>query len=243
MIRTALIVTTALLAACFESHKGVQELRGDDCYTCHVDDYDATSMPVHTAPTVDFPTACVNCHKTTDWQPALEGNHPAEIVFPIQSGAHATTPCLQCHDLDVGLPSSAGANTNCIGCHPNDAYQRDAHVGTTSVAGTPYQYRADIANFCLVCHPKGTALKHPDDKFPRTGDHNASCVTCHDRSAGNDAQGANTTCLVSGCHSLGEEDGQHREVNNYTATRNGPWPQPNLTSRNFCRVCHPRGRN
>ncbi|MEZ4362106.1 MAG: hypothetical protein R3B48_18100 [Kofleriaceae bacterium] len=242
----ALVVVAAVslgVVACFERHDTTQVLRGSDCVACHLDDFRATSQPSHTAATANFPTTCADCHRTTSWHPALEGRHPAEQVFPIESGAHAKAACLTCHQLELGA-SRAGANTDCLQCHPNDAYQQSAHQGARSPTGVAYLYRAEIRNFCLSCHPKGTAQKHPNDKFPRTGEHNVACASCHDRSAGADAMGANTTCIESGCHhTLSWSDSKHREVRTYTSSRNGPWSKPFITSRNFCLLCHARGRN
>lgn len=234
-------VLLGALGACFQQHDGVQELRGADCATCHLPDYQATTAPAHGA--AAFPTTCGDCHLRSEWHPALEGRHPAEAVFPIETGAHASSACLACHELGRG-PSKGGANTACIACHPDDDYQRGAHVGAASPTGVAYRYQAEVPNFCLTCHPKGTALKHPNDKFPRTGAHNVECATCHDRRSGVDTAGANTTCVESGCHhTLAYSDGKHREVRNYTAYRNGPWQQPHITARNFCLLCHKSGRN
>lgn len=236
-----LAVTALLLTACFESHQGVQELRGADCAACHLPQYQATTAPGHAA--AAFPTTCGDCHLRVHWQPALEGTHPAEDVFPIRSGAHASAPCLECHEPTRGA-SRSGANTQCTACHPDDAEQRNSHVGATSTSGAPYRYQAEAPSFCLTCHPKGTALRHPNDKFPRTGPHDTACTSCHLRELGPDTRGGNASCLEAGCHhTLSYSDAKHREVRNYTSSRNGPWPAPHLTSRNFCLVCHPRGRN
>jgi hypothetical protein len=228
-----LIVVLALVAGCMQSHPDqIVEITQESCATCHTTEYDATSVPPHT--TAGFPTTCGDCHRTTDWHPALGGLHP-EPKFAVTSGPHGGVKCLVCHDLDSPAPSTAGADTNCIQCHPDSRDQRDSHVGTLGPQGQPYAYSEAVPNFCLTCHPTGRANKHPDKKFPRTGPHNRPCTTCHDRSAGPDAAGANTTCLNSGCHSLGEEDRQHREENGYTSRRGDG------SNRHFCLECHPTG--
>lgn len=231
----------AAFAACFESHQGTQELRSADCVVCHLPQYQATTAPGHVA--IDFPTTCGDCHLRTNWQPALEGRHPAEDVFPIRSGGHVGVDCQECHALGSG-PSRGGANTRCTACHPDDTYQRTSHEGATSTTGVAYRYQADVPSFCLACHPKGTAKKHPNDKFPRSGPHDTACTSCHLRATGADTRGANASCIEAGCHhTLAYSDGKHREVRDYAAARNGPWTSPHLTSRNFCLLCHPRGRD
>jgi hypothetical protein len=250
------------LCACFESHGQTREIRSEDCVLCHRADFDATSMPIHSAPDVDFPTTCASCHRSIDWRPALEGRHPApgtytgldpmgqvqNQTFLIDRGPHASVRCLTCHDLDVDLPDvpvaqRRGFNTDCLQCHPNDAYQQDAHAGVVSAIGGPYTtYRADVGNFCLACHPAGDALNHPRDRFPLTGGHDGRCTSCHVRAMGPDKGGQNTTCLASGCHSLGRTDAEHEE-RSYATYRSAP--PPPLTTSNFCRAggCHPDGRN
>jgi len=229
------MIVVCVLVACTQSHTGQIEIRQEDCAACHTADYDATTTPVHA--TAGFPTTCADCHRNVDWVPALEGIHP-EPRFMVKAGPHGGIKCLVCHDLDAMLPSVAGANTNCLQCHPDDAYQRDSHVGVRGPAGQTYAYTSAQRNFCLTCHPAGTALKHPNDRFPRTGDHNAPCSTCHDRASGvPDQGGMNTTCITSGCHSLAEENDHHREVGEYASARGDG------SNRHFCLQCHPTGRN
>ncbi|MGE0404564.1 MAG: hypothetical protein AB7T06_48085 [Kofleriaceae bacterium] len=231
MIR--LVVTFAILGACMESHPpGVQPLANEDCYTCHVADFQAA--PGHSARS----TACDNCHRTHGWAPALS-DHP-DTAFPIAAGPHRDAKCLVCHDLDSTQPSTAGANTNCIQCHPDDSEQKSGHVGATSLTGTPYSYDSATPNFCLSCHPKGQAGKHPDNKFPRSGPHSVPCLSCHIRADGPDDDGGNTSCVESGCHhTLSWSDREHDgEVGNY-ASRRGDG-----SNKHFCLAsgCHPDGR-
>jgi len=236
-----------LVGSCLQSHDDKRvAIRTDDCVKCHQVDYDATTTPPHGAVptatgTVEFPTTCADCHRTTSWQPALGGLHPAPPKFPIAAGPHDAIKCLKCHDLDLAPTSVLGANTNCIQCHPKTDELEDAHVGTRSPMGVTYAYAPAVANFCLTCHPNGLAKKHPRDQFPLTGPHNARCTSCHDRASGlPDMDGMNTTCINGGCHSLAEEDGHHNEENRteYQAKRG------NGSNRHFCLEsgCHPDGR-
>ncbi|HEX7838806.1 MAG TPA: hypothetical protein VF469_15120 [Kofleriaceae bacterium] len=231
---TRLVIATLLiLGGCFQSHPaGQQELMGTDCYACHTSVYVKTTQPVHRDTPAVYSTSCANCHRTIGWQPALEGLH--SDVFVIASGKHAQIACLSCHDLSSGQPSMAGANTNCIQCHPDDRAQRDNHADVVSVTNAPYTYQAAVPNFCLSCHPAGTADLHPDNLFRRTGDHNVPCGQCHDRTAGPDTKGANVTCVDSRCHhtltfSNGIDDHNTTE---YTTQRGDG------ASRNFCHHCH-----
>jgi hypothetical protein len=253
----------ALLGACFESHDGNQRaLTGDDCYQCHQPSYEQTAAPPHQAS--GFPISCVDCHTTISWQPAL-GNHPPPLTYGdaagknttfLLSGDHDDIACFGCHDLAIGSvrypdpPPSRGFNSNCIQCHPDDSDQRDAHVGRgfsfpvgTPWASTPYEYKPTALNFCRACHPEGTALGHPNDQFPRTGNHNTSCTSCHSVPGRPDADGANVSCMGPGCHSLAEEDREHDEAQ-YPTLRNNPpvGMYPWITRDNFCLVCHPRGK-
>jgi hypothetical protein len=227
-----------LLVSCMQSRDNpAVEVRGEDCSTCHVDDFDSTTLPPHR--TEQFPTTCGDCHRTNDWQPALEGLHPLEPKFPL-GVPHDNIKCFGCHDLDLATTSKAGANTNCVQCHPDSNDMRGGHAGAKSAQGVAYAYTPAVANFCFSCHPTGRLAPHPDQAFPRTGPHDSYCVTCHDRTLGSDVDGMNTTCLNSGCHSLAKADGDHREEDtaDYMKARG------NGSNRHFCLEsgCHPDGR-
>ncbi|TMQ28622.1 MAG: hypothetical protein E6J90_00235 [Deltaproteobacteria bacterium] len=230
MTRFAIAIT--LLAGCFLHHPGdQQELMGTDCYSCHTTDYAATTAPVHRDTPQVFSTTCVDCHRTARWQPALEGLH--SDTFIIARGAHAGIACLDCHDLAGAQPSKAGANTNCLTCHPDDATLRDGHDGVTTATDQPFAYLASVANFCLACHPAGTADVHPDNLFARTGSHAVPCNQCHDRRAGPDTKGANVTCVESRCHAISAVQGGEGHLG-------AKWDQAlgNGMRRNFCHDCH-----
>lgn len=222
-----------LLAACFQSHPaGQRELAGDDCYGCHAADYAATTAPVHRATPDVFSTACTGCHAMVSWKPALEGKH--SDVFVIAEGPHAPIACLDCHDLAAARPSKQGANTSCIQCHPNDAHQVETHTGIDTLIGRPYSYLASVPNFCLDCHPAGTAGVHPEARFSLRGDHAVPCGDCHDRVAGADRAGGNVTCVESKCHhTLRDTDGTEGHTDGDYRTARGTG-----ASRNFCHHCH-----
>ncbi len=232
------VLFVLLLAGCFESHSSnMKELANEDCYTCHTPDYQGTTAPIHPQNADVYSTACVNCHRTTGWMPALKGLH--SNVFIIDSGVHTNIKCLVCHDLDQGEDSTKGANTNCLQCHPNTAALDTSHQGVLSVTGAPYQYVDTAVHFCLDCHPDGRAPKHPDNLFPRTNNHNVACASCHVRTDGSDVMGMNTTCTDSACHhTLSWSDGRHNgDVGRYGTVRG------NGGNKHFCldSGCHPDG--
>jgi hypothetical protein len=233
MTRLATVIALVHLAGCFQSHGADQpELAGTDCYTCHTADYMGTTAPVHRDAPQVFSTGCASCHRTVGWKPALEGSHGE--VFVIATGPHTPIACQGCHDLASGQPSALGANTNCIQCHPDDAKQAADHIGVTTVANAPYAYLTGVANFCLACHPSGTADAHPDQLFARTGDHAVACGDCHDRAAGPDTKGGNVTCVSAQCHhTLSQSDTiEDHGTTDYTTARGAG------ASRNFCHQCH-----
>lgn len=232
MTRLPFALAVLWLTGCFASHASdQQELAGSDCYTCHTKDYAGTTAPVHGNTPQVFTTACASCHRVASWKPALEGQHSP--VFIVSKGPHASIACLDCHDLATGLPSSRGANTNCIQCHPDSATQAADHEGATGPNGARYAYQASVPNFCLQCHPAGTADAHPDNLFARRGDHDVPCADCHDRSAGPDTKGGNVTCVESRCHhTLSVADRIDDHGAKYTSARG------NGTNRNFCHQCH-----
>jgi hypothetical protein len=139
------LVAFLALAGCMRDHPpGVVQTGDNGCLTCHLHDYQATTMPVHAG---EFPRTCGDCHRTVGWQPALEGLHAGR--FP-RGGAHADVACLDCHDPDRG-PSAGGANTICALCHTHRRSEADGQHD--DVAG--YAWLPDDPSFCLRCHPTG----------------------------------------------------------------------------------------
>jgi hypothetical protein len=233
MTRLAAVIACLGLAACFQAHpSGQQELAGRECYTCHVNEYETTSAPVHRDTPQVYSTTCQTCHRMTAWQPALEGAHSE--MFVIAQGPHANIACLGCHDLASAMPSKLGANTNCIQCHPDSAPLTAGHAGVTLFAGSPYKYESSVPNFCLQCHPAGLQELHPDQLFARKVNHAVVCAACHDRTAGPDTKGANVTCVDAACHhTLKRTDGtEGHEDGDYKRSRG------NGSNRAFCHECH-----
>ena len=131
----AVLASLALAAGCLRDHDpALIQTGSNDCYTCHHSNYVATTAPAHTSEPTRYHRACGDCHKTSAWQPALEGPHAGR--FP-RGGAHSDVACLECHDPERG-PSADGANTICALCHTS-AHHRDPAV----------------PNSCLECHRDG----------------------------------------------------------------------------------------
>ncbi len=120
-----------------------------DCFSCHQDDYNATTNPGHIA--AELSTDCMECHTTLPgWKPAEFPVHDAQF-FPIYSGAHQGKwdNCSDCHTNTANY-----AVFTCIDCHAhNKADMDDKHLGEVS----GYQYNSAA---CMECHPRGS---HEDD--------------------------------------------------------------------------------
>jgi hypothetical protein len=207
------------------------EARAKQCVDCHQTAYSLTRNPAHASL---FPTTCATCHDTQAWTPATvpAAEHP---IFKLD-GAHASTPCAQCHP---GTPARySGTPTTCASCHAAD-FQRAAGL----VAG-----HATFPSTCDTCHST-TAWKptlggmgtHPESLFPiTTGSHAnkaIACTDCHIASLGSPVKGANCDCIHChlGAHNEPATDTTHATmmVPNYKPT---PASMPN-----GCRTCHGAG--
>jgi hypothetical protein len=116
-----------------------------DCFSCHQDDYDATTNPGHLA--VNLSTACIECHTTQPgWKPAKFTIHDG-LYFPIYSGRHRDewNSCTECHTN----PSNYSIFT-CIDCHEHSKSRTDNQHNEER----GYEYNS-VA--CLDCHPDGRA--------------------------------------------------------------------------------------
>ena len=124
---------------CNDCHGGgVYQGTPRECVGCHLDDFNATNDPNHTA--AGFPTDCVLCHHTNhlSWDQAVF-SHPD---FPIASGRHSGNPCSACHPNQ----SNFGVFTCTTSCHPRSEMD-DEH---NDVSGYVYDSPA-----CYSCHPTG----------------------------------------------------------------------------------------
>jgi hypothetical protein len=124
-------------SACHSS--GVYAGLPSDCVDCHLDNYNATANPNHLG--AGFPTDCEICHRASDsnWN---QGSFD-HTYFPITSGKHAGTQCIDCH-----TDSSNYRIFSCLdsGCHPRDDMD-DKHKERPG-----YVYDSVV---CYSCHPDG----------------------------------------------------------------------------------------
>ena len=127
---------TATCTDCHISESGLEFPRiGNDCVSCHLDDFMATTNPNHTE--AGFSTNCIECHEMdgTDWNTDTEIPHD---FFPLTLG-HDIEDCAACH---------TGGNfedtpTDCFACHQMDF--------ESSV--NPNHQTADFANrLCDLSH-------------------------------------------------------------------------------------------
>ena len=132
-------------SACHSS--GVYAGLPSDCVDCHLDNYNATANPNHTG--AGFPTDCELCHRRSDanW---FQGDFD-HTYFPITSGKHAGTQCIDCHTDPANYRIFSCLDS---GCHPRDKMD-DKHDGKPG-----YLYDSVV---CYSCHPDGK--KPPDARY------------------------------------------------------------------------------
>lgn len=227
---------------CSQCHiNGNFNLTNTDCASCHMKDYNGTTNPNHKQ--AGIPTTCATCHNTTSWGNA-SFNH-AKTGFPL-TGAHATTPCAQCHiNGNYNLTNAA-----CVSCHLKD-YQ-----GTTN----PNHGQAGIPQTCQVCHSTvnwgNASFNHSSTGFPLTGAHttlpcaqchvngnyhltSGACSTCHMKDYNNTTDpnhaqaGFPTTCDT--CHSTSSWSGAQ-----FDHSKTG-WPLTGTHTTLQCSQCHING--
>ncbi len=178
------------------------------CSGCHIDKYNATTTPKHSA--AGFPTTCDTCHKATDadW---LQGSFNHATFFQLV-GVHSAQPCSACH-ANNRFP---GTPTLCSGCHI------DKYNATT----TPPHSSAGFPTTCDTCH-KATDATWQQGVFSHAsfyalvGVHATQpCGACH---VNNVYQGTPTLC--SGCH-----------IDKYNATTNPNHVSAGFPT--TCDTCH-----
>ncbi len=170
--------------SCVECHDSGNTLDyspiGTDCSSCHMDDYQATSNPNHSA--AGFSTDCLECHslETTGWNLASL-NHD---FFPLEKG-HNTRNCTLCHDLN----NYSNVSSECISCHQQDF----------NSASDPNHLASNFPNDCASCHtidPGWAPATFNHDFFPLTSGHDIQdCAACH---TNNQFEGTSSECVS--CH-------------------------------------------
>ncbi|MCJ7467866.1 MAG: hypothetical protein MUO53_14385 [Maribacter sp.] len=157
--------------SCVECHTSETNLRfdrvGNDCISCHSDDYASTLNPNHEA--AGFSKDCIECHSPLGfgWNAGNIANINHDF-FPLTLG-HDIQDCTQCHKT----ANYSDASPECISCHQED------YASTLN----PNHSSAGFSNDCASCHTtnpgwKPATLNH--DFFPLTQGHNIQdCTQCH----------------------------------------------------------------
>ena len=154
---------------CIDCHTSETNLRfdniGNECISCHQDDYLATKNPNHSD--TNFSTNCLECHNPIGigWTPANVGSHD---FFPLTLG-HDIQDCTECHTTT----NYADADPNCVSCHQNDY----------DATSNPNHNNVGFSNDCVSCHttnPGWTPATINHDFFPLTLGHDIQdCTECH----------------------------------------------------------------
>ena len=156
------------------------EARGEDCVSCHVDEWSATTFPVHAS--LSFGPECGDCHVQAAWSPARGFSHTE--AFPLTLG-HAEPTCRACH-VTKGFAKGAVQNS-CVACHASEAASVTDPVHT------------GLSTSCSTCHQtkafKPATFIHA---WPLAGVHaTQACGSCHTR---NVARYEETSPDCIGCH-------------------------------------------
>ena len=173
-----------------------------DCYSCHSSDYVRADQ--HQANS--YSLNCTECHTINGWTPA----NIDHSFFPL-TGGHAGLNCADCHGGSVQTPVASDCNS----CHNADYVSAPDH----QILGFPLD--------CTECHTVARwTPANFSHSFPLVGNHNASCITCHDSGST-----SSFTCFNCHEHRQSEADDEHKEVSGYSYTSSA------------CYSCHPDGRD
>ena len=196
----------------------------DDCFTCHQDDY----QDEHAG--TGFPTTCLSCHNTQDWDDATFSHASVSNGFALV-GAHEVLDCSACHGPPPGFEPlfSATGDEDCVACHQPDF--DNAHAGsgyptsclschnTDEWEGAVFEHAAVANGFglvgsheqlpCLACHNPPPGF---EPIFAPTNEDD--CFTCHQQDYQDEHAGSGfpTTCLT--CHDVDGWDFSHTSAGN-----------------------------
>ncbi len=182
---------------CVECHTSENTLRfdrvGNDCISCHQDDYASTQNPNHQQ--AGYSTDCTECHNPLGfgWN-SQSINHD---FFPLTQG-HNIQDCTQCHTTG----NYADASPECVSCHQAD------YASTQD----PNHQQAGFSTDCASCHttnPGWSPANINHDFFPLTQGHNIQdCTQCHTNGT---YAGLSPDCVT--CHQedyAGTQDPNHQ---------------------------------
>jgi nitrate/TMAO reductase-like tetraheme cytochrome c subunit len=190
-------------ASCHINRNYNLQIAPTDCGNsgCHLTTWQQTNNPVHSTLGPAFAVAnCSQCHDTISWSDIGAFNH-ASTGFTL-TGAHATTPCGQCH-----------ANNNykltVTDCYNSGCHTADWNSTATLGGAVPNHVAAQFpTSLCSTCHD---TINWADGKFDHstsgwalTGGHVVptaggvqACTDCHINN-NYSLTSANTACY--GCH-------------------------------------------
>ena len=249
--------------SCVECHEAETNIRfdriGNDCISCHNDDYLATTEPDHVS--VGYSTECMDCHNplgfdwsadplTHDFFPLVEG-HDIQDCNECHTGtsfSDAPSDCVACHQADFDQATNPshtrlGLSTDCVSCH------------TLAVDWMPARF--DIHNQFYALNGEHAEIDCAECHF---GDYNTlpptDCFGCHEDDYNNASPdhlsaGFSTNCLD--CHteddwepSTFDHDGMYFPI--FSGEHKGAWTEcadchnvPNDYSQFSCFLCHLKG--
>ena len=200
---------------------------------CHLSTWQQTNNPVHASAGPAFAVAnCSQCHDTIAWTDLTSFNH--SVTGFALTGAHISTPCVQCHLNNNYKLQVAPTDCGNSGCHLtqwNSTQTLGGNVPNHVTAGFPMAQ-------CSNCHDTtswaNAAFNHSTTGFPLTNSHQmapagkvTACAQCHLNNNYN-LQIAPTDCGNSGCHLT-----TWQQTNNPThSTAGSPFAAAN------CSTCH-----
>lgn len=203
---------------CIECHDNADYSGASpECSSCHLDDFNGTTMPDHQA--IGFSTDCASCHDpmTNDWTTDGSFHH----FFPLEDG-HSGLSCTECHDN----PDYSGASPVCSSCHMDDF----------NATNDPDHVASGFPTDCALCHDNSsswspaTFTNHDAQYFPIfSGNHRNewdNCTECH-TTPGNFAL---FSCID--CHEHNDQNDladEHDDVSGY------------VFQSTACYQCHPDG--
>jgi len=207
-------------ADCNECHESASTLVFGplqvDCFSCHQEDYYATTSPNHAQN--DYSTDCTQCHQLNAF--SWTGVNFTHTFFPLTQG-HEIQDCSKCHQ---DLNDYSNISSECISCHQNDYNNADS----------PNHIASNFTTDCKICHSTAPGWKPADFAnhdlvFPiYSGEHEGewnSCIDCHNI----EGNYSIFTCISCHEHNQSEMNDEHDEVGGY------------FYNSNACFECHPNG--
>ena len=178
-------------AGCRECHKGNynQPVAHQLCKDCHADFHKDQFIQI------EENKDCSGCHTEDGFSPStytVERHN--QTGFPLE-GAHLATPCLLCHQTDVGKWDFSKKGNNCTDCHQNIHGDELSELYTenngcekchTSLAWDEIRFNHNISSFglygrhaqisCRECHFR---VQENGDVIQMYKDLPRDCESCH----------------------------------------------------------------